>query len=428
MIVHMAFRAPWGGRARTEVAYVLVALPLNVIGFGYAAVTLVAGGYLAVTLLGLPLIAAAVTGARRMGALHRALAARWLGVTVDTPEPPHREPGVVGWVRSGLGDVAGWRAMTYLLVKGPLGLAALVASVGMWAYGLVFLSYPLWWWAVRPASTDAHGGVHRSALQLGDFFFDSLPRALLLACCGLVFVLAAPWAVHGVLAVDSVLLRSLLGPTRAARRIRHLERTRAQAVDDAAVRLRRIERDLHDGAQVRLVTVAMHLGAAKERLARLPDPDPALSGLVAKAHQGAKDALGELRDLVRGIHPPVLDQGLDAALGTLATSGPLPVRLRLALPERPSPAIESIAYFCVSELLANAAKHSGAGQAAVSVTGHRHRLRVVVEDDGGGGGRIGEHGGLAGLAERLGPVDGRLSMVSPAGGPTVVTVELPLHV
>jgi signal transduction histidine kinase len=427
MTVDMARWAPFGKRARTEIRYALVLLPVVVIGFVCTAVTMAGGVYLVVTLVGLPLIAAAVTGARRLGAVHRWLAARLLAVTVESPEEIRREPGVIGWIRSGLSDVAGWRAVAYLLLKGPLGLAAFVAVVAPWAYGLIFLSYPLWWWAVRPASTDVHGGIHHSALQLGDFFFDSWPHAFLLAGCGVVFLLAAPLAVHAVLTVDTILLRSLLGPTKTSQRIRHLEQTRAHAVEDSAVRLRRIERDLHDGAQVRLVTLAMHLGAAKERLAGLPDPDAMLSGLIGSAHQGAKDALDELRDLVRGIHPPILDNGLDAALATLATSSSVPVCLRVALPERPSPAIESIAYFCTAELLANLAKHSQARLAAVSVSGRGGLLRLVVEDDGLGGVRVRGHGGLAGLNERLGPVDGRLMVSSPQGGPTVVTVELPLH-
>jgi signal transduction histidine kinase len=215
-------------------------------------------------------------------------------------------------------------------------------------------------------------------------------------------------------------------------RVRELERSRARVVDDSAARLRRIERDLHDGAQAQLVAVAMKLGLATEHLGRMADgtgqADLArVLELVSAAHRGAKEAITELRDLARGIHPPVLDHGLDTALTTLAARGDLPVELILNLPERPSAAIETIAYFCAAELLANVAKHSGARQARLEATHVPGLLRVRVSDDGTGGARIEPGGGLAGLAERVKAVDGRLRISSPPGGPTEVTAELPSH-
>ena len=215
-------------------------------------------------------------------------------------------------------------------------------------------------------------------------------------------------------------------------RVRELEQSRAHAVDDSAARLRQIERDLHDGAQAQMVAVTMKLGLAMKKLGRMVDGtgqtdlDRVLE-LVAAAHRGAKEAITELRDLARGIHPPVLDHGLGAALTTLAARSDLPVELVLDLPERPSAAIETIAYFCAAELVANAAKHSGAGHAALEAAHVPGLLRVRVSDDGSGGARVEARGGLAGLAERVGTVDGRLQISSPPGGPTVVTVELPSH-
>ena len=217
-----------------------------------------------------------------------------------------------------------------------------------------------------------------------------------------------------------------------ARRVRELELTRAHVVDDSAARLRRIERDLHDGAQAQMVAVAMKLGLATKKLRGLTDGtgqtdlERALE-LVVTAHRGAKEAITELRDLARGIHPPVLDQGLGTALGTLAARSDLPVELVVDLPERPSAAIETIAYFCAAELLANVAKHSGAQHATLEVVHAPGLLRMRVSDDGCGGARVEERGGLAGLAERVETVDGRLQVASPPGGPTVVTVELPSH-
>jgi signal transduction histidine kinase len=213
-------------------------------------------------------------------------------------------------------------------------------------------------------------------------------------------------------------------------RVRELEQSRAHAVDDSAARLRQIERDLHDGAQAQMVAVTMKLGLAVKKLGRMVDGtgqtdlDRVLE-LVAAAHRGAKEAITELRDLARGIHPPVLDHGLGAALTTLAARSDVPVELVLDLPERPSAAIETIAYFCAAELVANVAKHSGARRVTLEAAHVPGLLRVRVSDDGSGGARVEARGGLAGLAERVRTVDGRLQISSPPGGPTVVTVELP---
>jgi signal transduction histidine kinase len=212
----------------------------------------------------------------------------------------------------------------------------------------------------------------------------------------------------------------------AAERARELQDRRARAVDESAARLRRIERDLHDGAQVRLAALAMTLGEIKENLEQSPADHHTLD-LVGAAHQNAKDTLAELRDLARGIHPPVLDRGLAPALGILAGTSAIPVALTVAVTERPSPAIEAMAYFCTAELLANVTKHSGASHVTVSVAEPGSGLVLTVTDDGHGGARLVPGGGLAGLLERVQTVDGRLEVDSPPGGPTIVTIELPRH-
>ncbi|HEY7147176.1 MAG TPA: histidine kinase [Streptosporangiaceae bacterium] len=215
-------------------------------------------------------------------------------------------------------------------------------------------------------------------------------------------------------------------------RVRELERSRARLVDDSAARLRRIERDLHDGAQARMVAVTMKLGLTVKKLGGMiagteqTDLERVLE-LVAAAHRGAKEAVTELRDLARGIHPPVLDHGLGDALTTLAARSDLPVELSIDLPERPSAAIETIAYFCAAELLTNVTKHSGARHTALEAVHVPGLLRMRVSDDGCGGARIEPRSGLAGLAERVRTVDGRLRLSSPPGGPTVITVDLPSH-
>jgi signal transduction histidine kinase len=228
----------------------------------------------------------------------------------------------------------------------------------------------------------------------------------------------------------------------AAERARELQERRARAVDESAARLRRIERDLHDGAQVRLTALALALGEIKENLEAAAAAAGADDGgacnneageywrtamLVGAAHKNAKETLTELRDLARGIHPPVLDRGLGAALSSLAETSATPVALTVSIAERPSPAIESIAYFCAAELLANVAKHSEANRATVSVSDQGGRLLMTVTDDGAGEARAVSGGGLAGLLERVQTVDGRLGIDSPPGGPTIITIELPGH-
>jgi signal transduction histidine kinase len=215
----------------------------------------------------------------------------------------------------------------------------------------------------------------------------------------------------------------VLGSGRMAARVRQLERSRSYAVDDSAATLRRIERDLHDGAQQRLVAVAMNLGRARSHY----DDDPeAARRLLDEAHQDAKQALAELRDLARGIHPAVLtDRGLDAALSGLAGRSPVPVTVSVDVEPRCSPTIEAIAYFVVSEALANVAKHANARHAEIAVRRNADRLHVTVTDDGVGGAQPHPGSGLAGLTDRVGGVDGTLHIDSPVGGPTVMRVELP---
>jgi hypothetical protein len=284
--------SPFNRQARAELGYVLTALPLSAAGFLYIYALMIVGVPLSLTTVGLPVLVIALAGARRLGDVHRTLATRRLGIVVTTPERVRRKPGFTGWLRSGLTDAAAWRALLYLLLKGPLGVTEAMAAAFMWVNGLdlISLTHPLWFSGdpqTVPEATDT--------ASIGFFNPVELLSPLLPPVLGVAFLLASPWAVRAVLLVDMALLKLLLGSSAASRRIRHLEETRTHAVEEADDRLRRIERDLHDGAQVRLVTLAMHLGAAKERLAGLAEADPALSGLIGGAHQNAKDALVEPR-------------------------------------------------------------------------------------------------------------------------------------
>ena len=250
---------------------------------------------------------------------------------------------------------------------------------------------------------------------------------LLLSVVAVGVTLVAAWILGDSAAYRRAYYVSLEQRLAAAERARDLETKRARAVDESAARLRRIERDLHDGAQVRLAALAMALGEIKENVA-VAGGDPGTLRLLGSAHQNAKDTLAELRDLARGIHPPVLDRGLGAALAILAETSTIPVTLAVDTAYRPSPAIEAIAYFCTAELLANAVKHSGATNLRVSVRDRESgKLLLAVTDDGAGGARVTPHGGLAGLLERVQTVDGQLTVDSPPGGPTTIAIELPRH-
>jgi len=423
---------PFTRRTWCEAGYALIGLPLGVAGFAFTVATLSFGLGNAFLLIGLPLIAAGSIVARWFGVVDREVARRLLGVRVTEPAPLQVLPGFFGWMRSQLTDVVGWRARAYLLLRFPLSVASFVVAVFFWASGIAYVLWPAAWAAgLSHVMVRQNGVMQHVSPNYGSFYFDTWPRLGLLFAQGVILLLLAPWALRAVLMLDRWLIVGLLSPT-ASERVRDLEQTRAHAVDDSAARLRTIERDLHDGAQAQLVAVAMKLGLAKEKLgggagaAEEPDVKRALE-LVDTAHRTAREAINELRDLARGIHPPVLDRGLGPALSTLAARSAVPVELVVDVPERPSPAIETIAYFCAAELLANVAKHSGARRATVEAVHVPGMLRVRVTDDGKGGASQADGTGLRGLAERVRTVDGRLEIDSPPGGPTVVTVELPSH-
>jgi len=439
-------RAPLARRSWAEAAYLTVGVPLTVAGFLLILMTAVFGAVLCASLTGvaagLALLTATTVAGRALAAVHRRLAAALPGWPPPLPGPAPFVPGrgLLGRVDARLRDGPGWRGACYVLLRLPLALASLYAVAGFWVLGLYYLTYPVWWSIAQAAAgpRPAESPVS-TPLPAGGVRIATWPGALGISLLGVVVLLAAPWAVRAVVLADRWLIRRLLTGRPLSERVRELQASRAQAVDDTAALLRRVERDLHDGAQARLVAVAMQLGLAREKLAA-DGPDGGPSGgtadpdrldqareLVDAAHRGAKEALTELRDLARGIHPPALDHGLAEALATLAARSAVPATLTADVPVRPTPAIETIAYFCAAELLANVAKHSGADRAAIGVTTDGAALRLSVTDDGAGGAVLRPGGGLAGLAQRVAVVDGTLAVSSPDGGPTVVTVDLPLH-
>jgi len=297
-----------------------------------------------------------------------------------------------------------WRKAAYHTLLGPLLAAAEVLVLAVWGTGIGCATVYGWMWAT-------HTGLIQAAYVTAG---------------GVLLLAAAPPLASAVTRVETRAARALLGPSRAQRlerRVTDLAVSRTDLAEAADAERRRIERDLHDGTQQRLVSLAVNLGLARATLTDLPHE--ALR-VIEEAHREAKEAISELNDLVRGLHPAVLDdRGLDAALSGLAARLPLPVRLHVDLDGRVAPGTESVAYFVVSEALTNVTKHSRATRVDVSVRRTENVVRVEVTDDGVGGADTAAGTGLAGLAGRVGSVDGVFRISSPAGGPTTVAAELP---
>jgi len=466
--VRRTLTAPFTRRAWTELLYAVISFPLALCAFAFSFVTLHNGIFWA----------GSAPALRKMGGYNRYLTLRMLGEDIPAPPPlrpqsyvrvrtpdaerlaalAEAEEGakvkrsgskvrigglpatriaelaadehivihamnpdrVLGWYRGAIRDTQAWKIRGYFLMKPIIASFHLVVAAGFWLAGLFYLTYPAW--QVFAGAGPGLGSGHPVPLA-ASFLFVPLGAALLLA---------SPWLTRAVCELDLLLVRGFLGastPQPALEdRVKSLEAARAHAVDDSAARLRSIERDLHDGAQAQLVALAMKLGLAKEKLEDTAPPDfSRVAQLVDDAHRNAIEAIAELRTLAKGIHPSVLDNGLPDALATLTARSAVPVELIVDVPERPSAAIETIAYFSAAELLANVAKHSGGRHATLEAVHVPGLLRIRVTDDGHGGASPVPDGGLRGLAERVRTVDGSIDIDSPAGGPTVVTVELPSH-
>lgn len=428
-VLRTVLLAPVRARFWKELVYVLTVFVIGCLAVAYLFLGFGGGLYLAITVIGVPVLAVVLLGGRVWGRIFRALAKDLLGVTVAPPPPFAPASGLLGFLRSAFTDRASWRAALFLLAQAVLGVAVGYLVLVTVAMTMFIALSPIPWALIHPTNVDENGVEHQSMVQFGDFYLDSWPKVLGFALIGLLGCLALPWLLRGVCWMHGLLTIALLGATARDRRVTELRESRLTAVEDSAATLRRLERDLHDGTQARLVTIAMALGRAEERLAEGGDP----SDLIADARAGSKEALTELRELVRGIHPPALELGLEPALQTLTARCSVPVELRVHLPGRPTPAIEAIAYFSVAELLTNVVRHARATGAWVSVLpGEGQTIVVTVRDNGIGGvstpvdGALGAGSGLAGLAARARTVDGTLSVRSPAGGPTVVTIVLPL--
>ncbi|MER5647396.1 sensor domain-containing protein [Streptosporangium sp. NPDC002524] len=397
---------PW-----RSVAYLLTSVLVGAVTLVVVLVCLAVGAVLTLVVVGILFVVALGFGGIPVAALER----RRLRIIDSEPvESPHREPdrpGLRAWARTRFGEQATWRELAYtgllVTVLWPMELIALVYGIA----GPVLAMY-------APIAVQEDGEVR----LLKFWLISGYPEAFLAALLGVVLLVLFSYPLTALAVLHGLVARALLGPRQSdeARRVVELTRSRSRLVSAFEAERRRIERDLHDGAQQRLVSLTMTLG-----LARLTRGDETAE-LVGRAHEQAKLALAEIRDLIRGIHPQILtDRGLPAAVADVADRSPVPVEVVMALPARLPEVVEATAYFVVCEALANVARHSGAGRA--TVTGRTDGARLVVEigDDGVGGAAAAEGSGLAGLADRVSVVDGRLVLSSPPGGPTLLRVEIP---
>jgi signal transduction histidine kinase len=396
-----------------DTVYLLLALPMGILAF-----TVVVTGWslalgLAITLIGLPVAMITIHVSRGLAWIERRRAALVLG----HPIPAIYKSATGGFfarLKALFSDPSTWKDLGWHLLLLPIGIGDFVVAVTAWSASLGLVTMPAWWWAL-PQSDPT---------ELGLFQVDSWANAWLACAIGVVALPVAAALIRGTAAASAALSEIVLGPTRSQleARVEVLAQTRAGAVDAAAAELQRIERDLHDGAQARLVALALDLGMAEERFDR--DPDGARE-LVEKARGEAKLAMGELRDLARGIRPALLaERGLSEAISALAARTPLPTTVEADLDGRLPAPVELAAYFPVAEALTNAVKHAEASSARVHLWRDGERLRIEVRDDGRGGADVNGHG-LEGLSKRLAALDGTLAIASPRGGPTVLYAEVP---
>ena len=422
---------PWRHPLRLlrTLGYVLTALPAAILAFA-TVITLLAtsAGLLITFVLALPFAWFLFVWSRAMGHVERSRADALMDAPIADPVPPLQAKG---WLRR-LGErvTSGrrWKEIGYHMAHLPVAVIGFALTTAAWCGSIAM--------AFLPAYVNELPG------DSAKFYFFEVTEgggAALATIAGIVgVVLVAPWITVGMGQMELALAKALLGPSSEevhAAQVTQLETSRTAAVDSAEAERRRIERDLHDGAQQRLVALAANLGAAREKL----DHDEIQEGrtMVAVAHEEAKSALKEIRDLVRGIHPVILeDRGLDAALSAVVARSPIPVTLDVAVATRPAAAVESAAYFVVNEALTNVARHAMATKAFVSIARAGERLVIEVRDDGVGGAAIlsedeararGKTGGsgLNGLRDRVAGMGGTMYVISPQGGPTTISVELP---
>jgi signal transduction histidine kinase len=396
----------------------LLDLPFGVFWFSLFTTVTTAGFSLLITLVGLPILTLAMLCARSAGQVERWRVRVFLDTPIDRPQRRGpRNDRLFEKLIAPLRDPSTYRDLLYVWIVRPvLGLINFVAAVTVWSIPLWAITLPIYTVRWPGAAPEIWSGRR----------LDTWHEVLPVAVAGLIVLPLVPRIIRAFAIADAAAARWLLSPMKSEaleEQIDTLRETQARSVDIAIADRRQIERDLHDGAQQRLLALGMDLGMALEKFES--DPDGARE-LVGGAHRELQRAVAELRNLARGIHPAVLtDRGLDAALSALAARSPVPVHLDVGLRERPPASIEATAYFIVAEALTNAARYANASAVDVRVRLVGDRLRIEIADDGVGGAEERPGGGLAGLADRASSVEGSLRVTSPVGGPTIVAAELP---
>jgi signal transduction histidine kinase len=398
-------------RTYLETIDLLADLAVGILWFTAFTTLLATGASLLITLVGLPVLTATFYLARAAAHGERARVRAFLGTEIEHPSyKPPKGNGLWHRLVAPFTDRTTWKELFYVwLVQPILGVVNFTVAVTVWAVPL---------WAITLPIYAIHGEGSAPELWSGERL-DTWHEVLPVLIAGLVVLPLVPWIIRAFARLDAAVARACLRPSK----VDQLRATQARSVDIAMSDRRQIERDLHDGAQQRLLSLGMDLGMALEKFDSDPD---AARGLVGDAHAELQRAIAELRNLARGIHPAVLtDRGLDAALSALAARSTVPVKLDVQLKERPPASVEATAYFIVAEALTNAARYAHANAVAVKVHQHGDKLHIEVADDGVGGAAQRPGGGLAGLADRASSVEGTLRISSPTGGPTVVAAELP---
>jgi signal transduction histidine kinase len=404
----------WSAPIGFAIIHLLVNLPLGIAYFTVLVTGVAVGTGLLITLVGIPILIGTGWLVRTIGNIERARMNAFLGTTLRDPYRPAAPEA--GWIARLLAvgkDPATWRDFLFLMLRLPMGIVTFTVVIASWSIAVALLLSPVSYL------------LGYFEMNLGPVILDGPLGVALATFAGIVMTALAIGITKGLAGLEAVLSGALLdaSPDELQRRVTEIAGSRSRSMSAADQERRRLERDLHDGAQQRLVSLAMTLGLAQQKLTSNPEQGVRL---VAEAHEEAKRALQDLRDLARGLHPAVLtDHGLEAALPALATRCPIPTRVDAAVSPRPAPSVESAAYFVVAEALTNVARHSNATNVQVTARREADVLTVEVRDDGAGNARVVPGGGLAGLTDRVEALDGRLTVSSPDGGPTIVHVEVP---
>ena len=396
----------WAAKPWRAAGFLLTSFVAGVTWFVVLTTLIATGVGLAITLIGLPILVLAMLTWIFAAKTERKRIGFFFGERIESPYQPNPPGPLFGRLRVLLGDRAVWKDLVYHFFLFWAGILELVVAVVAISVPPAMLLYPFYYRFTEP--------------EVGLF------EALMVGAGGILALGTGAFLMIVVARGHVMFARWLLGPSREEaleERVDVLTQTRSGVMEAALVERRRIERDLHDGAQQQLVSLAMNLGMAKEKMATDP---AAAAALVDTAHGEAKLALAELRELIRGIHPAVLtDRGLDAAISAIAGRSPIPVTVDVDLARRPPEAVESTAYFIVTEALTNVAKHSGATKARVTIVWENDLLSILIWDNGNGGATLDDANGLGGLADRVAALDGRFTVESPAGGGTRVLAEIP---